>query len=340
MRMYWNEILLPVLFFITAIIVGIVLELIVYRKIKEAAIKRNNYLFQIFIYSLRGLFLFTFTIAGAYAAINTIKLLPETQVLVDQILIIALVLGFSWWIGRLLAGFVNLYTKHAEGVLSSTSLFANITRIIVFLIGLLVIIQFLGVPITPMLTAFGLGGLAVALALEDTLSNMFSGINILSSGEIEIGDYIKLESGEEGYVKDITWRNTTIKPLSNNIILVPNSKMASSIITNYHQEHKELLVMVPLGVAYDSDLEKVEKITIEVANEVMLELDSAEPEFEPYIRFFQFDDSSINFNVFLSAKEFIEQYRLKHVFIKRLHQRYKQEGIVIPFPIRTLYMKK
>lgn len=336
--MYWNEFFFPLLFLLIGLSLGIASELIVYKKIKETADKTANDLLQVIIYSLRGSLLFFFTIAGLYAALINLNLFTED--LVDKFLIIALILVFTWWAGRLLAGFVSLYTKQAEGVLSPSSLIANITKAIVFLIGLLVIVQYLGIPITPILTAFGIGGLAVALALEDTLSNMFAGINILSSREIKIGDYILLESGEEGYVKDITWRNTTLKPLSNNVIIVPNSKMASAIITNYHQDQKELLVLVPVGVAYNSDLVNVEKITIEVAKEVISDLKAARADFEPYIRYFEFDDSSINFNVFLSAKEFIEQYRLKHEFIKRLHKRYQKEGIVIPYPIRTLYLKK
>jgi len=203
----------------------------------------------------------------------------------------------------------------------------------------MVIIQFLGISITPMLTAFGIGGIAIALALEDTLSNMFAGLNVITSKEMTIGDYIMLSTGEEGYVKDITWRNTTIKAITNNTIIIPNSRIAKNIITNFHQDQKEMLVKVNIGVSYDSDLRKVEKVTEDVAREVTLEFSGADDTIEPYIRYNKFDDFSINFTVFLSVKEFIEQYKLKHEFIKKLHERYNKEGIVIPFPVRTVYMK-
>jgi small-conductance mechanosensitive channel len=115
--------------------------------------------------------------------------------------------------------------------------------------------------------------------------------------------------------------------------------LASTIITNFSLPAQEVSVMVPVGVSYGSDLEKVERVTIEVAKEVMREVHGGIPEFEPYIRYHTFADFSINFNVILRAREYIDMYPLKHEFVKRLHRRYKTEGIEIPFPIRTVHMK-
>ena len=149
---------------------------------------------------------------------------------------------------------------------------------------------------------------------------------------------MKLDSGEEGYVADITWRNTIIRALPNNMIIVPNSKIASTIVTNYYQPEQETAVLIQVGVSYDSDLKKVEKVTIEVGAEIMKEVEGGVPEFEPFIRYHTFDDFSINFTVILRTKEYVGNYLIKHEFIKRLHERYDKEGIVIPFPIRTVYM--
>ena len=148
---------------------------------------------------------------------------------------------------------------------------------------------------------------------------------------------MQLESGEEGYLTDITWRNTTIRALPNNRIIVPNSKLASAIITNFHLPEKEMAVLVQVGVSYDSDLEKVEKVTMDVGKEIMKEVAGGVAEFEPFVRYHTFADFSIRFTVMLRAKEFVDQYLIKHEFVKRLHQRYRDEGITIPFPIRTIY---
>ncbi|CAD7782745.1 MAG: Small-conductance mechanosensitive channel [Candidatus Methanoperedenaceae archaeon GB50] len=182
--------------------------------------------------------------------------------------------------------------------------------------------------------------MAVALALQDTLANLFAGLHIVATKKVRPGDYIKIETGEEGYVTDITWRDTTIRQLPNNIVIIPNSKLASAIVTNYYFPERELAVLVQVGVSYDSDLEKVEKVTIEVAKEVMQEVSGGVPEFNPFIRYHTFDDFSINFTVILRAKEFVDQYLVKHEFVKRLKKRYDQEGIEIPFPIRTVFLKK
>jgi small-conductance mechanosensitive channel len=164
-------------------------------------------------------------------------------------------------------------------------------------------------------------------------------LHILLSRQIKAGDYIKLSTGEEGNVVDISWRNTIIRALGNNMIIVPNQKIASTIITNYHLLDTELSISVSASVSYDSDLDNVERITVEVATEVMKEFMGGIEDFEPSVRFHTFGDSSINFSVALRVKEFVDQYRVKHEFIKRLHQRYQQEGIEFPFPARNVYTK-
>jgi small-conductance mechanosensitive channel len=229
--------------------------------------------------------------------------------------------------------------KREIGTLPATSLIENVIKVVIYTIGILIILQFLGISITPILTTLGVGGLAVALALQSTLSNFFAGLQILASKQIRPGDYIKLDSGEEGYVVDITWRNIIILTLQNNIIFIPNSKIINSSITNFSMPDKELAVPVNVGISYQSDLKKVEQITKEVAKEVMKEVDGGVPEFEPLIRFHTFGDFSINFTVILRAKEINSRSFLIHEFIKRLHERYKKEGIEIPFPTRTVYLK-
>ncbi len=136
-------------------------------------------------------------------------------------------------------------------------------------------LQSFGISVTPLLTALGVGGLAVALALQDTLSNLFAGINILLSKQTKVGDFIKLSTGEEGFVEDLNWRSTTIRQLANNMVVVPNQKIATSIITNYALPETECSMLVAVGVSYDSDLDHVEKITVAVAKEVLRDTDGA-----------------------------------------------------------------
>ena len=237
---------------------------------------------------------------------------------------------------NLVAKLVVLYGGQFANAMPVTSLTEHIAKIAIVLLGLLMILNGMGISITPLLTALGVGGLAVALALQDTLSNLFSGFYLTMARHVRIGDYVKLESGEEGYVEDIGWRATQIRMLPNNMVVVPNNKLGSAIITNYCLPSKELAVLVDVGVDYGSDLTHVERVTSEVAKEVMQTVPGGVPAFEPFIRYHTFADYSISFTVILRAREFVDQYLIKHEFIKRLHVRYQQEGITIPFPTRTV----
>ncbi|MCK4548231.1 MAG: mechanosensitive ion channel, partial [Candidatus Eisenbacteria sp.] len=140
----------------------------------------------------------------------------------------------------------------------------------------------------------------------------------------------------EGFIEKVGLRSTWIRMLPNNIVIVPNAKLISGQILNYYLPEREMSTLVQVGVHYDSDLEHVERVTIETGREVMAEIENGVPEFDPFIRYHTFDDSSINFSVILRTREVVGRYLIKHEFIKRLHKRYNEEGIVIPFPIRTL----
>jgi small-conductance mechanosensitive channel len=330
--------IVPAIYIIGGFVAGFVLEKIVLAELRHIAKKTPWKGDIVIINSLRGMVIIWLLIAGIYGAILNIPMSPNLLIHLKQILLVIVLLSGTIVLAKMTAGFVTIYVQREDVPLPSTSIFRNLTKLLVFLIGIMVILQSLGISITPILTALGVGGLAAALALQPTLANLFSGLQIIAAKELHPGDYIKLDSGEEGYVVDITWRNTIIRALPNNMIIVPNSKLASAIITNYYQPQQETAVLIQVGVSYDSDLKKVEKVTIEVGKEVMKEVEGGVPEFEPFIRYHTFDDSSINFTVILRTKEYVGNYLIKHEFIKRLHERYDKEGIVIPFPIRTVYM--
>jgi small-conductance mechanosensitive channel len=277
---------------------------------------------------------------GVAATAAALPLTGPVQHTVNQVLQVLLISVVTVSAARVIAGLVRTVTASRSGVAGSATIFVNITRVLVLAIGFLVMLQTLGISIAPLLTALGVGGLAVALALQDTLANLFAGIHILASKTVQPGDYIRLSSGEEGYVEDINWRQTTVRDLSNNLVVIPNGQLAKSNMTNFMRPEQELTITVQVGVAYDSDLEQVERVTAEIVTEVMTEITGAVPEHEPAIRFHTFGDSRIGFTVILGVGEFSDQYRIKHEFIKRLHRRYREEGIRIPSPARTVALQQ
>lgn len=332
----WLSVLL---YIAVGFLVGAIFEKVILSRISKASEKSDWKGYKVLIHSFRNMPLLWFGIAGMFLSVHKVELSIEVMNIFHKVLLAAIVLSATVFAARVGVGFVDILAEKYGSVITSTSILENLTLFFIYAIGLMVLLNSLGISIAPILTALGVGGLAVALALQDTLSNLFSGIYIILTREINKGDYVKLNSGEEGYIADITWRNTTIKALSNNMIIIPNSKLANSIITNYMRPEKEMSVLVQVGVGYGSDLEKVERVTNEVSKEVLTEVEGGVPEFDPFIRFHTFGDSSINFSVILRTREFVGQYLLKHEFVKRLHKRFRQEGIKIPFPIRTVEMK-
>lgn len=326
--------LLPAVLLASGIILGLIVERIILLRIKNVAIKARWQGGSIIVHSLKGVAFLWFVVAGIYGAILNLDIIgPKLFAHLKMGLAIILILSVTILISKLSTGFVKLYTGR---VLPSTSILTNLTKIFVFILGMLVLLQTIGISVAPIITALGIGGLAVALALQDTLSNLFAGLHIIASRKIKPGDYVRMETGGEGFLEDISWRNTSIRTINNTIIIVPNSTIASSVLVNYSIPTKDFDIFIPVGVSYNSDLEKVESVTIEVAKKTLEALTILIE--EPIIRYNAFADSSINFNVILRVREYADQGMIKHTFIKSLQKRYQQEGIEIPFPIRTVHL--
>ncbi|WP_431676169.1 mechanosensitive ion channel family protein [Kitasatospora sp. KL5] len=294
----------------------------------------------IIVDALRTIVPWAAVVAGAAVAASALPLTARIGGLVDRSLTAVLIVIATLSVARVVAGLVQSVAASRTGVAASATIFVNITRIVVLSMGVLVALETLGVSIAPLVTALGVGGLAVALALQDTLANLFAGVHILASKTVQPGDYIRLTSGEEGYVVDINWRNSVVRNLSNNLVIIPNGRLARTNMTNYSQPEQKLSILVQVGVGYDSDLEHVERVTLDVVDSVMADISGGVPDHEAVVRFHTFADSRINFTVILGVGEFSDQYRIKHEFIKRLHQRYRTEGISIPAPTRTVSLQQ
>ncbi|WP_424889111.1 mechanosensitive ion channel family protein [Streptomyces sp. XH2] len=277
---------------------------------------------------------------GVASAAAALPLTSQVGHVVNQTLIAFVMLTATFTAARVISGLVRSVAQSRSGVAASATIFVNITRIAILAMGFLIILETLGISIAPLLTALGVGGLAIALALKDTLANLFAGVHILVSKTVQPGDYIRLSSGEEGYVRDINWRITVVEQLNNNLVIIPNAKLAGTNMTNFSRPEQKMSVTVQVGVGYDSDLERVERITNEVVENVMKDVTGADPDHEPAVRFHTFGDSRIGFTVILGVGEYSDKYRIKHEFIKRLHQRYREEGIRIPAPARTVSLQQ
>jgi len=320
------------------LVLGLLVEIVVVKRVRRFAEQTRFTWDDLLLKALRGIPTIWIACAGVYLAIGVGDLDPA--IISRSVKFLEVVaIGAAVLAGMRLAG-GTVESLSAGATESSPTLVVNLARIAVAILGGFIILQNLGIQITPLITALGIGGLAVALALQDTLGNLFAGVQIILTRAVKTHDYVQLSSGEAGWVSDVRARHTTIETFPDgNLLTVPNATLASSIVKNFSYPDLAMWVSVPVGVSYSSDLGHVEQVTMEVARAIVGEVEGGLADPEPFMLYKGFGDFSIDLDVRMRVRDFRSQGPIRHEFIKRLHRRYGAEGIEIPFPIRTVIMK-
>lgn len=329
---------LPVLILVAGLLAGWLFKRFVHQRLKLLTGRTRWRGDDVLLEGIKTHIVLWFFLAALYIASRGISIASPYNDYLARLVLLVLILSVTLAGSKVLVGLLNLWAERQAGF-PPTAIFTNLVRITVISIGVMVVLQTLNISITPLLTALGVGGLAVGLALKDTLADFFSGLHILLSQKVKPGDFVQLDSGEMGYIINITWRNTTMMERANNVISIPNARLSTAIVKNYDSRDSSFSIKVLVGVAYDSDLEKVERVALETAKAVVAEVEGAVKDFEPALRFYEFADSSINFRVYFRGQKYGDHHAIVHEFIKRLHRRFEEEKIEIPFPIRTLVHK-
>ena len=277
---------------------------------------------------------------GSYFGLKTLSEIEQYFLWIDKIFFASATLTIFMIISKILSLLISRWLKNKQDFEKTPKLIIKIVNIIIYLIAILIILNYVGIEITPIVASLGIGGLAIGLALQSTLSNFFAGLHIISDRPVSVGDFIELERGISGFVEDIGWRSTKIRTLPNNIVIIPNSKLAESIITNQSIPQLERSAVVQCGVSYDSNLDKVERVTIDTARQIQKTIPGAVKTFEPLVRFHTFADSNINFSIILRVETPTSKFLVTHEFIKALKKKYDQEGIEISWPVMKIYREK
>jgi len=325
---------------VATIIVARLLHLFLERKIEKLFAKSGIEIEKRLVKTIVRAFYVFLIIWGVYLSLLSLSFFSKYLSFIKGSFFVISVALFSFVLARTLSFFICFWLTVQKKFKKTPELIAKIISAIIYLIAVLIILDYFNIKITPLVASLGLGGVAVALALQSTLSNLFAGLHIISDQPVSVGDYVELEGGISGYVEDIGWRSTKIRTLANNFVVVPNSKLAESIIKNLSLPKQEMTVSVKCGVSYNSDLEKVEKITLEEAKKIQESIKGAVKDFKPFLRFHTFGESNIEFSVFLRVEKPIYKHRVIHEFIKALKKRYDKEGIEISYPIRKVYLEK
>jgi small-conductance mechanosensitive channel len=350
MDWYYNKIEIlgpPALTIVCGILLGFIFKRFVHSRLKKAAERSNWAGDDAVLEAIEPHIVVWFFLGALSISVSKIEAVqPQNTYLISilndyapKFLIIVLIGSITLAIGNLAVSIFDLWARDQEKGFPSTTMFTNFVRIAIYVIGILIILDALSISITPMITALGVGGIAVSLALKDTLTDVFAGLHILLSKKVQVGDFIQLDSGEMGYIQNISWRNTIMMERTNNIIHIPNTRLSSAIIKNFDSGDPSFSVKIPVGVGYSSDLDEVEKVTKKVINEIQSSMEETNNNYEPTMRFQNFGESSINLMVYFRGNRYGDQNPIIHQFIKTLHKRYSEAGIEIPFPMRTVIHK-
>lgn len=295
------------------------------------------------LHALRTPLFLGLIVLGIWLAIIQVPEMDEHQDIAHKVAVVLYIGIAAMAVARVIDAFMSWYgteiatRTHTDIDDKLLPVLKRVEKIVVYGIAFMIILDRLNVNISPLIAGLGIGGLAVALALQPTLVNFLAGTYVTTDAVIRKDHYIVLDSGQEGYVEEIGWRITKIRSWDGNLIVLPNSRLAEAIVIDYEVPSPPLMFRVECGVSYDSDLEKVERVALEVAREVMQKYPEGAKDFEPVVRFKAFGDSNIDFAVVLKAINRMAHFQLKSHFIKALHKRFAEEDIEIQYPARKIY---
>ncbi len=340
----WGELALIVIIAIGSVGVAYLVVFAFDKVLTAITSKTRTSLDDLLIEALRRPIFFLVFVAGLYVAVTTVTFLDKAQGVINKVVLAVglflVVQGVNRAVGAVIKWYAIEIAPKTKSDLDE-KLIPIVRRVstgAIYGVGFLMIFRAIGFDISPLLAGLGIGGLAVALALQPTLNNLIAGGFTASESGIGVGNYIRVEDGQrpEGVVEDIGWRTTKIRTSQNNIVVIPNAKLADSVITNFGAPTPELSASVRCGVSYGSDLDRVQNIVADVARQVLQATPGAIGDSEPMIRFVAFGDSNIDFEVWFRVKDYGSQFNVRTALIKALHRRFKQEGIEIDYPVRRV----
>lgn len=337
---HWQQLVLPLCVLVVTLAVGYGVKRLLVRVLHGWAARTKGQPAALVTNALAGPFMIWVLILGTHLALQSSDLPPRATTWVGRVLLVLWIWSLTMMASRLTGALIRYHGAGVAGAMPVTTLAQTLAQLAVIILGLMVLLNLLGISVTPILTALGVGGLAVALALQDTLSNLFAGFYMAVARQVRLGDYIRLNTGEEGYVTDITWRSTTLRALANNLIIIPNNKLAQAIVTNFHLPEKGMGVSIQINVATDSDTDLVERMLLDEAVRAAVDIPGMLADPAPYVRFEPgMGDWSLGYSLNYTVREFSDQYFVRHELRRRVLRRLRQEHIELPFPTRTVYMR-
>lgn len=341
----WIETAVTAAIALGVITMGFILAAIATRVVHYFTRSTESRLDDLLARAVRRPFVLLVAIWGVALALESLSYLRDDRNWVTRIALALTVLVVTATVRRVLVILVE-WQAHRPGFgrgklhPGSIPLIRRGVSILVFAAGILITLDTLGIAISPLLAGLGIGGLAVALALQPLLANVFASSYMLSDSSVRIGDSVEIEGGPSGIIDDIGWRATRIRSFDNNIVIIPNSMLADSTVTNFSLTSLEADARVDIGVAYEVDLDHVEAVCSEVLTTLRDEWPTSVKDHTPVVSFTAFADSNIAVLLKLRAQTWDDSFGLKHEMMKRIHRRFADEGITINYPARRLLLQE
>ena len=336
----WRSLAIPFTVFLLITTVGLIVRRIVFARLRTWAKKSVTRFDESLLDAFHGPVLLWILIFAISVATDSSDLPARYALFTKHTLQALWILSFTMVAGRFARRMLQVYGTRKDGSPHMGTLTQVLINVVVGAIGLLMLLRALGFDITTVLTAFGVGGLAVALALQDTLSNFFAGFYISIAGQVRVGDFVKLEGGQQGYVSDIGWRSTTLREPNQNLVVIPNNKLGQSIVTNFYLPDRRIAANVVVNVSYEADISKVEAVLRDVAARVV-ESDSAllkEP--APTVQLTAFNATAAEFTLGTQVASYEDQGRVQHELRKEIIRSFREAHIAIPHPVKAIELRE
>ncbi|SMP04102.1 Mechanosensitive ion channel [Desulfurobacterium pacificum] len=279
-------------------------------------------------------------------AVIQLPIPKKALVIVNNIFFILYVAILSFVIAKVLDIVLEKFSEGVKRKVSPSesplidtyySMISKLTKIFVFVIASIAVLDRLGFNVTSLVTSLGVGSLAVGLAAKDTISNFISGVLLVTDRQFRIGDRVYIKDIDvEGYVYDIGLRTTRILTITgNNLITVPNSKLTEGIIENALYPDPRVKDFVEIGVAYDSDVKKVRELLLKAASEMEGILNNPAPS----VFFTNFGDSALIFKLIYYVEKKDIAYGIKSKLHERILELFRENGVEIPFPQNDVWFR-
>ncbi|HIE34008.1 MAG TPA: mechanosensitive ion channel family protein [Candidatus Altiarchaeales archaeon] len=337
----YEGIIFAIIIVIASVVVAKIVYWLVERYMKAFAAKTKSDIDDLILGIIHKPIYYIIILIGIQLAVSYVTVSTEFEDISYRLISIAVILLGAWVIARIMDAILlsvgkKIATKTKTTVDDEAIPFlSKVLKFTIYLLAFIIVLDQFGIEITPLVASLGIAGFAIGFAAKDTISNLLAGFFILTDRPFARGDRIKIK-GYLGEVVDIGLRTTKIKTLDHTYVIIPNAGIVSNEVINYTLPDVKIKVKIPIGVAYGTDPDKVKRIIIDVTKRI----DEVMKDPKPVVYFTEFGESSLNFLLIFWVPDFRKKLVAVDKINSEINKEFEKTGIEIPFPCRTIYMRK